>query len=178
MHALSLILVLGAAGSGKTTFAQHLVPKLGCVYLNADAIADIFFPGDRDSPAYRAANPGIYRALYDIAFANLRVGNSVLIDAPHMLQIRDPAWPAWISKETDRFAARLRVIRCFADEGTTKARLQARGNARDADKLANWPGFMRDEPLRNPIPLPHIEIDTREDINQTLAVAMEYLSAS
>ena len=34
MYALSLILVLGAAGSGKTTFAQQLVPKLGCVYLN------------------------------------------------------------------------------------------------------------------------------------------------
>ena len=40
MHTLSLILVLGAAGSGKTTFAQHVVPKLGCVYLNTDPIAD------------------------------------------------------------------------------------------------------------------------------------------
>src|SRR5215212_4847931 len=106
MDTLSLILVLGAAGSGKTTFARHLVPKLGCVYLNTDPITDIFFPGDRDSPAYRAANPRIYRALYDIAFANLRLGNSVLIDAPHVAQVRDPAWYAWISAETDRLAAR------------------------------------------------------------------------
>jgi predicted kinase len=175
MNALSLILVIGAAGSGKTTFAQHLVPKLGCVYLNTDPIADVLFPGDRDSPAYMAANPGIYRALYDIAFANLRVGNSVLLDAPHVAQMRDPEWHAWISEETDRFSARLRIIRCFSDEGTTKARLQARGNARDADKLANWPDFMRDEPLRSPIPLPHIEIDTRKDMNQNLALAIDYL---
>jgi len=51
MAALSLILVLGAAGSGKTTFAQHLAPKLGCVYLNTDPISDISFAGDRDSAA-------------------------------------------------------------------------------------------------------------------------------
>lgn len=175
MDAVSLILVIGAAGSGKTTFAQHLVPKLGCVYLNTDAIADIFFPGDRDSPAYRAANPGIYRALYDIAFANLRAGNSVLIDAPHVAQMRDPQWRAWISEESDRFGARLRIIRCFSDAETLRSRLQARGEARDANKLGNWSEYSRGEFTRPPIPLPHIEIDTHEDMQRNIAVAMQYL---
>src|SRR6476660_4878322 len=143
MGALSLVLVLGAAGSGKTTFARQLVPKLGCFYLNTVPIADIFFPGDRDSPAYQAANPSIYRALYDIAFANLRLGNSILLDAPHVAQIRDPAWYAWISKETDRLAARLRIIRCFSDTETLRNRLRSRGETRDANKLGNWSEYIR-----------------------------------
>jgi len=175
MDTLSLILVLGAAGSGKTTFARHLVPKLGCVYLNTDPITDIFFPGDRDSPAYRAANPRIYRALYDIAFANLRLGNSVLIDAPHVAQVRDPAWYAWISAETDRLAARLCIIRCFSDTETLRNRLRSRGEARDENKLDNWSEYVRDDPTRPLILLPHIEIDTREDVNRNLALAMDYL---
>ena len=175
MHTLSLILVLGAAGSGRTTFAQHVVPKLGCVYLNTDPIADIFFPGDRDSPAYKAANPNIYRALYDIAFANLKIGNSVLLDAPHVAQMRDPAWHAWISEETDRLAARLRIIRCFSDTETLRSRLRSRGEARDANKLGNWSEYVRDDPARPPILLPHIEIDTGEDMNRNLALAMNYL---
>jgi predicted kinase len=175
MDTLSLILVLGAAGSGKTTFAQHLVPKLGCVYLNTDSIADIFFPGDRDSPAYRAANPSIYRALYDIAFANLRMGNSVLIDAPHVLQMRDPEWWTWISEECSRFGARLRIIRCFSNAETLRSRLEARGEARDANKLGNWSEHIGDEHTRPAIPLSHIEINTREDVDRNLAVTMEYL---
>lgn len=175
MHAVSLILVIGAAGSGKTTFAQHLVPKLGCVYLNTDPITDAFFPGDRDSPAYRAANPGIYRALYDIAFANLRAGNSVLIDAPHVMQIQDPQWRAWISEESNRLGARLRIIRCFSDAETLRSRLQARGEARDANKLDNWSEYIRGELTRPSIALPHIEINTRADVNRNLTVAMEYL---
>lgn len=175
MDALLLILVLGAAGSGKTTFAQHLVPKLGCAYLNTDSITDIFFPGDRDSPAYRAANPGIYRALYDIAFANLRMGNSVLIDAPHVMQMPDPQWRTWISEESDRFGARLRIIRCFSDAETRRSRLQARGETRDASKLGNWSERIAGEHTRPPIPLPHIEIDTREDMDRNLALAMNFL---
>jgi predicted kinase len=176
MHALSLILVLGAAGSGKTTFAQHLVPKLGCVYLNTDPISDISFAGDRDSAAYKAANPGIYRALYDIAFANLRMGNSVLIDAPHALQMRDPQWWTRISDESSRFGARLRIIRCFSDAETLRSRLQARGEARDANKLGNWLEHIDGEHTRSAIPLPHIEINTREDIDGNLALAMDYLA--
>lgn len=177
MAALSLILVLGAAGSGKTTFAQHLVPKLGCVYLNTDPISDISFAGDRDSAAYKAANPGIYRALYDIAFVNLRMGNSVLMDAPHALQMPDPQWWAWISEESNRLGARLRIIRCFSDAETRRSRLQARGDARDANKLGKWTEHIAGEHTRPPIPLPHIEIDTREDVNRTLALAMDYLRA-
>ena len=168
--------MLGAAGSGKTTFAQHLVPKLGCAYLNTDPIADIFFPGDRDSPTYKAANPSIYRALYDIAFANLKIGNSVLLDAPHVAQMRDPAWYAWISEETDRLAARLRIIRCFSDAETLRNRLQSRSEARDANKLSNWAEHIHDEPTRPPILLPHIEIDTREDMSRNLALAMDYFA--
>ena len=48
VHPLSLIVVLGSAGSGKTTFARQLVPEFGCVYLDSDTISEAAFPGDRE----------------------------------------------------------------------------------------------------------------------------------
>jgi predicted kinase len=178
MDTLSLILVMGSAGSGKTTFSQHLVAKLGCVYLSTDLVSDVAFPGDRDSPAYMKARPGIYRAIYNIAFANLRVGNSVLVDAPHVAQIGDPEWRTWVAGEADRFGARLRIIRCFADAETVRRRIEARGEQRDTDKLTNWSEFVRSESVRDAIPLAHIDIDTGQDMDRNLALALQYLSGA
>jgi predicted kinase len=178
MHPLSLILVLGAAGSGKTTFAQRLVPELGCVYLNSDTISEAAFPGDRDSPEYLKARPIIYRTLYDVAFANLKLGNSVLIDAPHVGHIGDPEWRAWVISEPERLGARLRVIHCVADENTRRSRLEARGEARDAGRLANWADYIASDPFRSPILLPHIEIDTAQDMQRNLALARDYLRSA
>jgi predicted kinase len=175
VHPLSLILVLGSAGSGKTTFAQHLVPELSCVYLNSDTISESTFPDDRESPKYLNARPVIYRMLYDIAFANLKLGNSVLIDAPHVGQIAGPEWRAWVMDEAERLGARLRVIHCVADQETRRSRLQSRGEERDAAKLANWAEYIQSEPFRSPIPLPHIEIDTGKDMQRNLALAMDHL---
>jgi predicted kinase len=178
MDTLSLILVMGSAGSGKTSFSQHLLSKLGCVYLNTDLISNIAFPGDRDSPAYMKARPGVYSAIYNIAVANLRLGNSVLVDAPHVAQISDAEWRAWVAGEAARLRARLRIIRCFADAETVRGRIEARGEQRDIDKLANWPEFVRSESVRDAIPLPHIDIDTGQDLDRNLALAMQYLSGA
>ena len=123
MNSLSLILVMGSAGSGKSTFAQRLVPELGCVYLNSDTVSETAFPADRNSPAYLKARPIIYRTLYNIAFANLKLGNSVLIDAPHVGQISDAGWRAWVMAEAETVGARLRVIHCLADQETRRSRL-------------------------------------------------------
>ncbi len=175
VHPLSLIVVLGSAGSGKTTFARQLVPEFGCVYLDSDTISEAAFPGDRDSPEYLKARPMFYRTLYDIAFANLKLGNSVLVDAPHVGQILDPEWRAWVVNETERSGARLRVIHCVADQNTRRSRLASRGEARDAVRLANWVEYIRSDPFRSPILLPHIEIDTGQDMQRNLALARDYL---
>ena len=145
------------------------------MYLNSDTISDITFPGDRDSPAYLKTRAATYRTLYDIAFANLKLGNSVLIDAPHVEQLPDPDWRAWVAGEAERLGASLRVIHCFADQETRRSRLASRGEERDAAKLANWAEYVRSEPFRSPIPLAHIEIDTGQDMQRNLALAKDYL---
>jgi hypothetical protein len=59
-----------------------------------------------------------------------------------------------------------------------RSRIAARGEQRDIDKLANWSEFVGSESVRDSIPLPHIDIDTGQDLDRNLALAMQYLSAA
>jgi hypothetical protein len=55
-------------------------------------------------------------------------------------------------------------------------RSEARGEQRDMDKLANWPEFVHSESVRDEIPLSHVDIDTGQNLDRNLALAMQYLS--
>jgi AAA domain len=94
MTGLTLRIVIGTAGSGKSTIAQRLACEYGAAYLDKDAMSARFVeaallaagydPGDRESNAYYRERilPLEYDSLLDVAGANLRVGRPVVIDAP------------------------------------------------------------------------------------------------
>src|SRR4051794_22101001 len=88
MNAPTLRIVIGTAGSGKSTIAQQLARQHGAAYLDKDAMSARFVeaalvaagydPGDRESNAYYRDQvlPLEYDSLLDVAGANLRIGRS------------------------------------------------------------------------------------------------------
>ena len=147
----TLRIVIGTAGSGKSTIAQQLARQHGAAYLDKDAMSSRFVeaalvaagydPGDRESNAYYRDQvlPLEYDSLLDVAGANLRIGRSVVIDAPFSPYLSDPTF---ITSAGERFdwppVDVIEVIRVRVSPEVLQGRLRARGLERDRVKLAHW----------------------------------------
>ena len=101
---------MGVAGTGKTTLAREIIGRVDAVYLDNNHIADAFFPDTRTAAEYRALRPRIYQALYAVAEANLKLGNSVLLDVPHVKEAQTSEWQKFIRELGKRNKAKLIVI--------------------------------------------------------------------
>jgi predicted kinase len=174
----TLVLLTGVAGSGKSTVARGLLEYLNAVYLDNNFIADAFFPDTRRGLEYRQLRPRLYRALYRITAENLRVGNSVLLDAPHVRQSRSSHWYHLMLSLTTDAASELVMIRCVASEREIRRRLEARGEPRDWWKLENWETHVRSQPVAGTLPRPHLDLATEGSIEETVQEALHYILAS
>ena len=144
-------IVIGTAGSGKSTIAQQLARQHGAAYLDKDAMSSRFVEaalvaagydaGDRESNTYYRDRvlPLEYDSLLDVSGANLRIGRSVVIDAPFSPYLSDPTF---ISSAAQRFdwppLDVIEVIRVRVSPEVLQGRLRARGLERDRVKLAHW----------------------------------------
>lgn len=146
----TLHVVLGTAGSGKSTIARRLARQHGAAYLDKDAmsarfveaalLAGGFDPGDREANAFYWDHllPLEYDSLLDVAGANLRLGRPVVLDAPFSPYLSDPTY---IVTAMDRFSwpsVDVNVVRVRVSPATIRRRLRERGLERDRHKLANW----------------------------------------
>lgn len=172
---MCLILVMGVAGSGKSTLARKILRRIRAVYLDNNHIVDAFFPHSRNGPAYEKLRPRLYAALYTVAEENLRAGNSVLLDVPHVKESQDPRWRHFITNLAARTKSELVVIRCFCSEKTLHARLRSRGENRDRWKLNHWKEFLAQQPIRASLPFPHLEVDTQKNLAANLRAATRYI---
>src|SRR4029079_2058194 len=112
MNAPTLRIVIGTAGSGKSTIAQRLARQHGAAYLDKDAMSARFVeaalvsagydPGDREAnPYYRdKILPLQHDALLHVSGANLRLGRPVVVDAPFSPYLSDPTF---ITVAAERF---------------------------------------------------------------------------
>ena len=146
----SLRIVIGTAGSGKSTIALQLARDYGAAYLDKDAMSARFVedalvaagydPGDRESNLFYRERllPLEYDSLLDVAGANLRLERPVVIDAPFSPYLSDPTF---ITSAAERFGWPLvdvEVVRVRVSEATLQRRLRERGLERDRVKLAHW----------------------------------------
>ena len=146
----TLRIVIGTAGSGKSTIAQSLAREHAAAYLDKDAMSARFVeaalvaagydPGDRESNAFYRERilPLEYDSLLDVAGANLRLGRPVVIDAPFSPYLTDPDF---ITAAAERFhwpPADIEVARVRVSPATLQHRLRERGLERDRWKLAHW----------------------------------------
>ncbi|MFQ5532917.1 MAG: AAA family ATPase, partial [Candidatus Methylomirabilales bacterium] len=163
---------MGVAGTGKSDLSKAILEQLWAVYLDNNFLADVFSPKSRTDERYLAVRENLYGALYRITEENLRIGTSVLLDAPHIKQVQDPEWRRSIQRLVDETGARLCVIRCYCREQVLRDRLEMRGEGRDRWKLENWEKFLKQEPPRAPIPFPHLELDTEDSLDANVARAV------
>lgn len=150
----TLYVLIGTAGSGKSTRAQHLARHLGAAYLDKDTMSSRFVeaalasagydPGDRESNDYYLTSllPLEYDCLLDMAGRNLRLRNDVVVDAPFSPYLGDPEF---MTRARERFDwpedTTVRVLQIRVAPELLQERLRARGLARDHVKLANWDAY-------------------------------------
>ncbi len=150
MNAPTLHIVIGTAGSGKSTIAQRLAQQHSAAYLDKDAMSARFVeaalvsagydPGDREANAYYRDNilPLEYDSLLDVAGANLRLGSPVVIDAPFSPYLSDPTFITAAAERFDWPPIDVEVVRVRVSPQTLQNRLRKRGLERDQVKLAHW----------------------------------------
>ncbi len=150
MNAPTLRIVIGTAGSGKSTIAQRLARQHGAAYLDKDAMSARFVeaalvsagydPGDREANPFYRDNilPLEYDSLLDVAGANLRLGCSVVVDAPFSPYLSDPTFITAAAERFDWPPIDVEVVCVRVSPTTLQDRLRERGLERDRFKLAHW----------------------------------------
>jgi predicted kinase len=171
----ALILVCGAPGAGKSTLARALLRRLAAVWLNSDAVIEPHFPHDRDSADFVRARPRFFEALYALARMNLETGNSVLLDVPHVSQMRDAAWRRRMRALCRATGADLVCLKCVASPEALRRRLRARRAKRDRVKLGRWQQHLDELPPDFPVPFPHAVIDTEQSLGRCARAALDHL---
>jgi predicted kinase len=169
---------MGVAGTGKSTLAKQILRRVWAVYLDNNHIVDAFFPHTRNGPDYEKARSQFYKALYTIAEENLKLGNSVLLDVPHIKEVQTYKWRAFITRLVTRTNAKLIVIRCFCSETRLQSRIRSRGEWRDRWKLENWKHFLVEQPVQVAIPFRHLDVDTEKNLSANTDAAIHYILSS
>lgn len=170
-----LILIMGVAGSGKSTLSRDILRRLCAVYLDNNHIVDAFFLNTRNSLEYERLRPRFYKVLYTIAERNLELGNSVLLDVPHIKEVRTLKWRNLITRLARKANSKMIVVRCLCSEGVLQARIRSRGEKRDQWKLSHWGKFLKEQPIATSIPFPHLDVNTEKNRSKNLRNAVRYI---
>ncbi|MFD6072990.1 AAA family ATPase, partial [Amycolatopsis lurida] len=178
-NGLSVVVVGGFAGSGKSEFAKFLAATARWARLSKDTITRpvveqlLIALGsdrhDRHSDLYlQKVRPCEYRALMDAAMENLDAGVSVVLDAPFIRELSDDAWMTRLQNNCRARGATLSVVWVRCDVESLYDYLSYRGAARDDWKLSNWQDYIATiDPDFRPA-VPHYLVDNRLNAATTL----------
>lgn len=149
MDALALF-VVGPAGAGKSTVGRMLAHSLGATLLDKDTMcaewADALCRAlgaedhDRTSETYRTrVRPLEYAALEAVLLETLPTSGCVVVVAPYIAEIDDPAWQPSLRRRLARVGAAMEVIWVSTPTSLQQHFLRTRAAARDRGALTHDP---------------------------------------
>ncbi|MFB6957764.1 AAA family ATPase [Streptomyces sp. NPDC056309] len=181
---LTLALVAGYAGSGKSEAGKLLAAATGWAMLDKDTLSRSMTerllqamggdPDDRHSPAYLDhVRPLEYECLMKAAWENLECGISVVLVAPFLSEAADAQWASRVTRRCRRLSARFEALWVDSDAESMRERLISRNASRDTWKLAHWPAYVNGIDLTLRPVTPHHLIDNRITASRPLAEQLE-----
>ncbi|WNV83231.1 GntR family transcriptional regulator [Umezawaea sp. Da 62-37] len=170
----NIVLIGGYAGSGKTEFGRITARETGWPMLDKDTLtrpvveAALEFigcsPNDRESEKYlELIRPREYESLINAMTENVQCGNSAIITAPFIRELRDRSWIERMNETCESLNATLTVAWVYCDPETMLRYIRQRGAARDAAKLDNWANYADSIDVSFRPPMPHVVIDNGSD---------------
>ncbi len=169
-----LILMAGLPGTGKSTLARALAASCQGVVLDKDEIRSVLFP-----PAFVE-----YSAAQD------DFCQSLMLDTAAYLLARHPDLRVFLDGRTFSRAYQIqtaiaranllgtpwRVILCVCSDATARHRLDPTHTTHPAQNR-NFDLYRKLQSEFDPIPPPHLTIDTDRPLDDSVASAQAYLSA-
>jgi DNA-binding transcriptional regulator YhcF (GntR family) len=151
-QAPTIVVIGGYAGSGKTELGRILARLTGWPVFDKDSatrpVVEMALqelgssPNDRESELYLTkVRPAEYEALRTLTAENVACGNSAIMTAPFIRELRDPAWTRTLEADAETLEATLRVVWLRCDDASMQTYLRRRGAARDTYKLGHWDDY-------------------------------------
>lgn len=158
----ALVVLAGAAGTGKSTLGALLARRVGAALLDFDTLTEplsaALLAGEGEDwgswHEREVVRPLRYATLTAVALEVLAAGVGVVAAAPWTRELGDRAWFDELGERAGERGGRLAVAHLRCDEPVRLARLARRGAARDAGRQPWPPG---PEPT-----VPHLALDTAD----------------
>jgi predicted kinase len=176
------VLISGAPGTGKSTLAAALAPRLGAAVLDLDVatgpltavISDLIGAADLSDPRIaRLTRTPRYETLFALAEDNLRTGVSVVMVAPFTTERTADGWSAVVGRLSPHAVGPVLVWLHLPDAELID-RLTRRNAVRDSEKTANPSAYLAALD-REPPAAPHLALHATRPVTDLVERVLAHL---
>ncbi|MBD1383209.1 AAA family ATPase [Metabacillus arenae] len=155
-----LIFLIGCPGSGKSTIGKAISKEFNFSYIDKDITCNLFTGTLLEMNGYSRYTRDHcdfykdivmdleYQTIMNVANENLKLGNSVILDAPFLSYFADENYLSDLQTKYRWHDIDPLVLNVTVDFEILKERLQKRGLERDQWKFNNWARFIKDIQLK------------------------------